>query len=500
MELDVKTLASNIVDFMRNYTNTKIKDEDLIEAKNNQEKKLINADREYLKKAKETVINAIDSTNSLAIRAQGEKVLNGIIAYEDNQFKSKSLGKLTSAEFKNLTVEQLQEKIKQQIGQVRLNEPKERQEFFKFISGFNSAGYSLRNTMILYAQAKELGCSPVFGTLKEWNKKGTAIKAGEHAMIICMPQKFDVYFEKNGNDSIKLPFTWDKHEKEQRERRVKTGELVKKEALTFFYKNCVFSIDQTSMREEDRIKYLQRYNGHNTSTENEKLLDKEIQLCKALGIEVQYDDNARSAIGFLEYKYDKIHLKQDMPVDSQLSVLTHELGHYLFHRHEQINDMLYKGDRKENPYLLNHHNREIQAQLFSHIVLEGLGIDSENEYSTKYISSYLSVDEKTKQAIELTDVGQEILYAHLNIVFNEAKTFTKMVQQDEIKQEEINNLKSFMPDRYTYDVAANKATVILNSEIEAQEKEKLAKQQAENKTRQNQEKVMHKKKIMQQSM
>ena len=162
--------------------------------------------------------------------------------------------------------------------------------------------------------------------------------------------------------------------------------------------------------------------------------------------------------------------------------------------------MLYKGDRKENPYLLNHHNREIQAQLFSHIVLEGLGIDSENEYSTKYISSYLSVDEKTKQAIELTDVGQEILYAHLNIVFNEAKTFTKMVQQEEIKQEEINNLKSFMPDRYTYDVAANKATVILNSEIETQEKEKLAKQQAENKTRQNQEKVMHKKKIMQQSM
>ena len=75
-----------------------------------------------------------------------------------------------------------------------------------------------------------------------------------------------------------------------------------------------------------------------------------------------------------------------------------------------------------------------------------------------------------------------------------------MVQQDEIKQEEINNLKSFMPDRYTYDVAANKATVILNSEIEAQEKEKLAKHQAENKTRQNQEKVMHKKKIMQQSM
>ncbi len=446
---------------------------------------LKSAEKEQIDQIKTSILEVIDDSKEVEFDdiRKGEKCLTTLVDLSNNYIKEKNLGSMTSQELKNLSIEQLQQKLINQLATVRLESQKERQEFFKYISGFRSSNYSLRNTLLLKAQADFLDCTPVFASMKEWNHQKTSIKPGEHAMLICMPQKFKVYFEKEEDGTLtKLAYTFDKKELEIRQKRVQNGELIEKEGTSYFYKPCIFSIDQTRMLEQDKIKYLQRYNAYNTSTENEKLLENAKRIINGLGIGIQYSDT-HAALGFITAsKWDTIVLHDDMPVDAQLSCLTHEFGHWLLHRHPDINPDGYKNIRDEqHPYALMRHDMEIQAQLFSHIVLEGLGVDSESEYSAKYISTYLANDEKTKKAIELTDCAKDVLYAHLNIVYDVAKTVTKSIAQEAITEQEIEHLKSFMPDRYVFDKVALKASIILDSDIRSQAIEADAKNGVDNK-------------------
>lgn len=434
---------------------------------------LKNADRNQIDQIKTSILGLIDNFTDEKDILRGERCITDLVELSDNFFKEKSLGSMSSQELKNLSLEQLQQKLINQLSSVRFESQKERQEFFKFISGFHSYKYSLRNTLLLKAQADYLDVTPVFASMKEWNQQKTSIKAGEHAMLICMPQKFNIYFEKEEDGSLsKLPYTFDKNEINIRQQRVKNGELVMKEGTSYYYKPCIFSIDQTRMLEQDRVKYLQRYNGYNTSTENEKLLENTKTIINRLGIEIQYKDTY-AALGFINAsKWDTIVLHDDMPVDAQLSCLTHEFGHWLLQRHSDINPNGYRTIRDENhPYALTRQDMEIQAQLFSHIVLEGLGVDSESEYSSKYISSYLSYDEQAKKSFELNDCSKDVLFAHLSIVFDEAREFTKFISQETITEQELEHLKNFTPDRYVFDKTSLKASVILDSEVKNQEVE-----------------------------
>lgn len=408
----------------------------------------------------------------------------------------KGLGELNKVELSKLSSKELAEKMTQALDDIQFDVAKERQEYFKFISGFKSSGYTYRNSMLLLAQAKHQRLTPVFAAMKEWNKKGTSIKAGSHALLLCTPSKYNMYFEHDKNGAlVKMPYTFDAKEIAQRDKLVKQGYLEKKEGISFKFLPTIFSIDQTNMQEQDKVKYLQQYNAYNTSEENIELLNKGLKMCDKLGIKVVMNENTGSALGFLRYNYDELHLRAEMPVDAKISVLTHELGHYFFHRHPEINPML---SHKRNEYQLEHKDREIQAQLFSHIALEGMGVDSESEYSLRYINGYLFADEEGHD-MNLSSVQKSSLNAHLSIVHPQAITFVNMMKQEEITEMDVKKLKDFMPDRYLFDNSQQKAEVILNTTIIAQEKEALQKIEEAQK-RQNDIKQQHKQKPRQMQM
>lgn len=477
-EIDIKQLAIEMNEFFEKYNKDSINEigGNVETGISSIENVLTNTTKEKFEDLKKQFSNFVyDENIDNDLKNTGESVLAKLVQLGHEKFDfSKRLGEYTSSELKNMKVNELHEHLKAEISRVRFDDDTERQEFFKFLSGFNSAGYSFRNTLLLYAQANVLGCSPVFGTMKEWNKLKTSIKPGAKAMMICMPQKFEIFTKTNENGvEEQLPYTFDRKEYEERMRKVASGELKVYEKISFFYKNCIFSIDQTRLPEQDRVKYLQRYNGHNTSEKNLVLLEREKEIINKLGIELKYEDTYQS-LGFVDASnWNRIVLHDNMPIDAQLSVLTHELGHWVLQRHHDINPDGYDTPKDEmHPYALTRKDMELQAQLFSHLVLEGLGVDSESRYSTKYISEYLSYDKYSKKEIKLSDANSEALYAHLNIVYDIAKKLTQCVSKQEIKQEDIDELKNFEPDRFVWDSSAKKAIIVSCSEAKELEAEK----------------------------
>lgn len=491
-KIDSPQLKSQNFDF----TSAGIEDE-ANELKNNSAK---------LKTFKENVLNSLETNNQDLLKIK-EAFINDCVKLEKDRTSQKSFGKLSKEELNNLSTKELEEKMINSLNDIQFDVAKERQEFFKFISGFKSINYSYRNCLILQAQAKALGYAPVFASMKEWNKQKTSIQKGSSGLYLCTPQTLNFYFEKNEDGTqTRLPMTWDKDEIKVREQAVKDGKMTKTTRLQFKFIPSIFSITQTNMKEEDKVKYLQQYNAHNTSEENKAVLKKELELCEKLGFKVE-KHNGQSAIGWVAYNDKVISLDENMPVDAQISVLTHELGHYLFHRFPEVNPNVAKlnKDKKYNKdYHLSHNDREIQAQLFSHIVLEGLGVDSESEYSLRYINGYLFKGERNED-LSLNEVSKSALNAHLQIVHKEALEFTKVMEAEEITDMDIKNLQDFMPDRYTWDRSSQRASVVLNSTIIAKEQEELAKIEEAKKLqdeRKQQEKTQqkHTTRVMQQSM
>lgn len=409
------------------------------------------------------------------------QILLDIIHSENDNFNSKRLGEFTNKELSGLNAAGLRQKFIQEIENIRFDRLEERQEYLRFLSNFRSSNYSNRNKNLLFAQCKLRGISDVVGTLKEWNMQGTMVKKGEYGLTICMPTIQEYYYEVDEN-GVKQRISSEKvaSEKKILDEKIKTGKVVKKEQVYFNYKPVIFSIDQTSMKEQDRIKYLQRYNAYNTSAENEFVLEKEKNMIQRLGIDITYRDSSSSSIGFVTTKWDTIGLKEDMPIDSQISVLTHELGHYLLHRHSDINPDGYNNIRdKKHPYALTREDMEIQAQLFSQLVLEGLGIDSESENSMKYISQYLALKNQTNdttdtEVVKISDASANVLYTHLEIVLQEANFVSKCLNK-EIKEmvsdEDIKKIQNFVPDRFMFDSATQNAYSISNSSLDKKKEE-----------------------------
>lgn len=499
--IDLEKLATEIIEYYAQAVKKPIAGIGTEDYHHNLVVELSKGNVEFLQRLIDEVLEADNQFVEKALTPEESKLVdkcNDIVwqlaTLRKEEQNSKPLGELSKDELKQLTASELADRMTEELDSIQFDIAKERQEFFKFISGFNSYNYSYRNCMLLKAQADARGLMPVFASLKEWNKQGTSIKPGQRALLLCTPQKYNVYYsqDENGNPMM-LPFTWDKKEIAEREKLVKEGILTKAQKISFSYLPTIFSITQTKMQESEKVAYLQQYNSHNTSEQNLEILNKELALCEKLGIEVVERETGTAALGFIDYDYNKIVVDSSMPVDARISTLTHELGHYLFHRHPEINPKLNKSKTK-NPYMLSHENREIQAQLFSHIVLEGLGVDSESQYSLRYINGYLFKNEKNK-TMSLSDVSASSLHAHLSIVHEQALNVTKLLKQEEISELEVKQLNDFMPDRYLFDTTRQRAEVILNETVLAQEAE--IKQQAEKAQRQQKEPRVQKAKMVQ---
>lgn len=315
------------------------------------------------------------------------------------------------AELGNYNAEELQKFLSKELEENALKNEKSYKEFIEFLAGFRSSRYSPRNQFLLYIQSVQQGLLPVFGSFDEWKERNTSIKSGEKGLTICRPIFSDVYYTEDVKDGEKvetrhIKFLLTKEKIKELEARVKEGTARKETELTsFIYTDSVFSLSQTTMQEQDRIEYLQRYNAKNTSEENADLYSKLITVAASLGRNVEERDIKDESLGWVERVGDKIVIKKDMPTDSKVSVLAHEIGHTLLH---------IKNDTAETKG-----QKEVQAQLFSHIAMLKLGIDAEKQFSLQYINNWLKSDAKAAPMFDADgnelSAGQ-VLQVNLNAV------------------------------------------------------------------------------------
>lgn len=344
------------------------------------------------------------------------------------------LGNYNAEELSNFLTKELEEKA--------LKDKQSYLEFLQFVSTFRSRQYSMRNQMLLYVQASEQGFLPVFGTFDEWKQKGTSIKSGEHGLTICRPVFGEVYYEKfetvGGKEHELRYYKWrtEKNKIDDLEKRIAEGDsTVRKvnEITTFIYTDSSFSLSQTTMPEQDRIEYLQRYNAENTSEENTELYAKLTEIAKVLGRNVVEKDIRDESLGWVEVKGSEIAIKKDMPIDSKCAVLTHEIGHTILH----IN----------NSTAESRSQKEVQAELFSHLTMLKLGIDAQRQYSLSYLNNYLKFEMRSatmfnNEGKELTP--GEVLQKNLSIVLPAVDTFVQTVGEklQPIDKDSLNKLKN----------------------------------------------------------
>ena len=270
-------------------------------------------------------------------------------------------------------------------------------EFVRCQNQFNMANYSFRNKTWLWNQATIQNFIPYFATFKEWNKNDLSVKAGEHGMAILIPFKNKTtYFvkvnEAGDNDGI-LPETLSEEELKNRNMKLsEDGHLLKKiEVQEFFQKQCIFSISQTTATPDMIPDIYKTYNTEATSDENNHILEKLKKFLEKMDIKYIENKELNSLLlnGQNAHYWNgekQIQVKEELPTDAKIMVLSHEIGHELM-KH------LDKSDLKQ--FNLDHENKEIQAQLFSDMLLDYLHIDTQNLYSKDYIEGYLKLTSQT---------------------------------------------------------------------------------------------------------
>lgn len=356
-----------------------------------------------------TSLELISKTNAYLEKYQPE-ILNSLKSKEDNMEKEEAK-KYTSkkgktprtknfkdfSEKEKLRYNDITNQLIQNFDDLIMFNTKRYFEFVRCQNQFNMANYSFRNKTWLWNQATIQNFIPYFATFKEWNKNDLSVKAGEHGMAILIPFKNKTtYFvkvnEAGDNDGI-LPETLSEEELKNRNIKLsEDGHLLKKiEVQEFFQKQCIFSISQTNATPDMIPDIYKTYNTEATSEENNHILEK---LKKFLAkMDIKYDENKNLNSLLLNgqnahyWNGEKvIQIKEELPTDAKIMVLSHEIGHELM-KH------LDKSDLKQ--FSLDHENKEIQAQLFSDMVLDYLHIDTQNLYSKDYIEGYLKLTSQT---------------------------------------------------------------------------------------------------------
>jgi hypothetical protein len=341
--------------------------------------------------------------------------------------------------------DELQKFISKELEENALKNEQSERQFIEFLASFKSSRYSARNQLMLYVQAYVNEYIPIFGTFDEWKEKGTSIQPGTHGLTICRPIFSDVYYKTREVDGKQVKdryvkFALNKEDIERLEAGIKEGTVTKEIELTsFVYTDSAFSMSQTTMTEEQRIEYLQRYNALNTSTENAALYDKLKEISSVLGRPVEEQPIMSEALGWVERSDDgKIVIKADMPIDAKVSVLAHEIGHKLLHIQNSTAD--------------NRAQKEVQAQLFSHLAMLKLGIDAEKQFSLSYINNWIKASNKYPPVFD--ENGRElskgeVLQINLFTVIPAVDALMKAVGEKDqpINKEELQALKDFNAEK-----------------------------------------------------
>lgn len=310
---------------------------------------------------------------------------------------------------------------------------------------------SFNNRILIAIQSMQQNQYPIIGTVKQWEKEGCFIRKGETAScILCMPLKKYYYGKREENGKIKLidRIPLSKSEADEIYKKIDQNEYILIPSTTYRFKKNHFFLNQTTMKEIDRMKYIQRFNAENTSEENNQIYKILLDLCEKLNVEVIENDNSTESLGLTYHSKDVIEIMSDQTVDSKISVLAHEMGHRLM---KHTSDLYYPHE-----YQLSRGDKEVQAQLISDLVLSGNGIFSEKTTSINYIDGWIRKENKS-----------ETLFNHLSLCYDISMKINDYIKLscgetiDLEKQEEIvNEIKNFQPNFFKYDNENNKSFIV----------------------------------------
>lgn len=369
-----------------------------------------------------------------------------------NNLDRQALSKMSSKDINQMIVEKLEKQS--------FDRTEDYNEFLKYISGFRMyEKYTMRNRMLLFLQTKARCLSSICASFNEWKTKGTFVKKGESGMMLCVPNKVKFYYKPVEGQTYmeRMPTPTTVQEKKEYAQLEKEGKIKSFEKTYFSYPTVMFSMTQTNMKESDRIEYLKRWN-EGPSTEEENLYyDRVKNIAKQLGLNVVEADKEIEASGYVSSK-NEIYVNKEMPKSAQLRVITHEMGHFMM-RHLKENEF-------PTEYRLSHSDKELQAELFSNLVLAGLGITASEKDSLNYLNSYLGTNQLSHV---ISDVKKDVLFAHINLVSTIADTFRKELVKENINAEDLKQLEEFEPDFYKFDKASNKATIVTRASLIKQE-------------------------------
>lgn len=397
-------------------------------------------------------------------------------------------GKLKSDK---VTPDEIANFIQQQLEDVALRNENSLNEFIEVMAQLNTSQYSHNNILMLYIQCIRNDRTPLLACESEWAKKGYEIPSKEknEAMQIYIPKTENEYVEKNEEGKVVRHIrTKSKKESEELEERIANGENIEKRTWTsFFPKDVIYSIDQVvdaktkkPIEEKDKPAHIQRFNSKAQITEDQlPLVEKLEKLATKLGLNLK-TEKMGSALGYVSSdeigkEFNTLAINKDIEdKEKKIWTLTHEIGHHLCKHWERG---VGRSTSIPKEYQLSKQDREVQAQLISHLVATHYGIKGNVSFSSSYINAY-GGDFDNPEA-------KNKFYGNVRIVLPISQGIVELIDNSgtEIDNESFKKLTNIPVDYLTVDKKTGNAKVvsesIVNKIISQQQKGKQAERVAE---------------------
>src|SRR5690625_4186956 len=264
--------------------------------------------------------------------------------------------------------------------------PEQMAEQLQFMTQFYH--YSLRNTALIQNQFR--GAQAV-GSYRFWQEKGFQVQKGEKAIQILVPNKTQPKFkDDNGKwKGIKYANT-------QEKKRIKSGELEKKEGKMYFGKGSVFDISQTNAKASDLPEIFPNKWMEGNVANYQAMLRAMEEVGNNLDVTIgEPMEELGSAKGAFYYgignSRNHIGLNPRNGELQNVKTLLHELAHAKLH------------SSPEKCMNLTSEEKEFQAEMAAYAVASYFDIDT-SDYSLGYLAKWTQGKELQDKAKLLEEV------------------------------------------------------------------------------------------------
>lgn len=250
--------------------------------------------------------------------------------------------------------------------------------------------YSVRNTMLLYAQNPHIS---FVASYPDFKKLGYNVKQGETGLCVLVPAPITLYRENSSETNWKKISSVPLNIKEKVQKKILSGEYESRKVMSFKL-GSVFDISQTDCPPAD---YPKVYDVGHTSEQHKLLYDALIDFSTSLGCPVVEEDVKSIALkGFYSPAENRIVISDKLQDTQKLSCLTHELGHALMHN--ELNTQPYKPLAQV----------EMEADAFSVLLQTYCGIElteSRKHHLSEHYNKIKKYNENNKDSqISLDDI------------------------------------------------------------------------------------------------